>query len=124
MDKVLKAAVELVACIPQTVKLLTRLARDPRVPVRAKRVAAALAVYAVSPIDLSPDWLPVVGLVDDLLALVLAVTVLVESTPEEVVAEHWEGTPEMLERIRAGAGLVMDRLPARLRWVLRWMVGE
>ncbi len=114
----------LVAALPQIAKLLVRLSRDPRVPVRAKRVAAALAVYVALPIDLAPDWIPVVGVVDDLLALVVAVTVLLEAAPDEAVAEHWDGTPETLRRVKMAAGLVMDLLPRRVRWLLRRLVGE
>ncbi len=124
MDRVIKTAAGLVAAGPQLAKLVTRLARDPRVPVRAKRLAAGLAVYAVLPIDLIPDLIPVIGVVDDLLALVVALAILVESSPKDVVAEHWDGTPEALGRILLGVGLLMDFMPGRIRWVIRRLVGE
>ena len=73
MDRAMRAVAGLASALPQLVKLLARLARDPRVPVRAKRVAAALVVYAALPIDLAPDWIPLVGLADDLLAVVVGV---------------------------------------------------
>ena len=91
MDKAIKAVAGLAAALPQVAKLVARLSRDRRVPVRAKRLAAGLAVYAVLPIDLIPDLIPVVGVVDDLLALVVALAVLVEFSPKEVVVEHWDG---------------------------------
>lgn len=124
MDRVIKTVAGLVAAGPQLAKLVTRLARDPRVPVRAKRLAAGLAVYAVLPIDLIPDLIPVIGVVDDLLALVVALAILVESSPKDVVAEHWDGTPEALGRILLGVGLLMDFMPGRIRWVIRRLVGE
>lgn len=124
MDRVIKTVAGLVAAGPQLAKLVTRLARDPRVPVRAKRLAAGLAVYAVLPIDLIPDLIPVIGVVDDLLALVVALAILVESSPRDVVAEHWDGTPEALGRILLGVGLLMDFMPGRIRWVIRRLVGE
>lgn len=124
MDRVIKTVAGLVAGGPQLAKLVTRLARDPRVPVRAKRLAAGLAVYAVLPIDLIPDLIPVIGVVDDLLALVVALAILVESSPKDVVAEHWDGTPEALGRILLGVGLLMDFMPGRIRWVIRRLVGE
>ncbi|MDE0122734.1 MAG: DUF1232 domain-containing protein [bacterium] len=110
--------------LPQFAKLVARLSRDPRVPVRAKRVAAGLAVYAVVPMDLIPDVIPVVGLVDDLLAVVVALAVLIEAAPDEVVAEHWDGEPEALGRILLGVGLLIDFMPRRVRWMIRWLVGE
>ncbi len=124
MDKVVKMLRGSVSSLPQIVKLLTRLARDPRVPVRAKRLAAGLAAYAILPIDLAPDWIPVLGLADDLLAVMVGMAVLIESAPREVVAEHWDGEPEVLGRIVVGAGLLMDFLPRRVRWVMRRLIGE
>lgn len=124
MDRAIKAVVQLVSVLPQLAKLMARLARDPRTPARAKRLAAALTVYAALPIDLAPDWIPLVGWADDLLALVVAAAVLIEWTPEEVIAEHWDGAPETLGRIVVGAGLFMDFMPGRVRWVIRRLVGE
>ena len=114
----------LVSALPQFVKLVARLSRDPRVPARAKRVAAALAAYAVSPVDLIPDVIPVVGLADDLLAVAVALAVLIEAAPDEVVAEHWDGEPEALGRVLLGVGLLMEFMPRRVRWMIRWLVGE
>ena len=113
----------LVSGLPHFAKLVARLSRDPRVPVRAKRLAAALAIYAVVPLDLIPDVIPVVGLVDDLLAVVVALAVLVEAAPDEVVAEHWDGEPEALGRILLGVGLLIEFMPRRVRWMIRWLVG-
>lgn len=124
MNRVTKTIAGLVSALPQLVKLVARLARDPRVPVRAKRLAAGLAAYAVLPIDLAPDWIPVVGLADDLLAVVVGLAVLIEWAPEEAVAEHWDGEPETLVRILVGVGLLMDFLPRRVRWVIRRLVRE
>ncbi len=121
---VAKTVAGFVSALPQLVKLVVRLSRDPRIPVRVKRVAVALAVYAVFPVDLVPDFIPVVGLVDDLLAVVVALAVLIESAPEGVIAEHWDGEPEALRRILLGVGLVIDFMPKRVRWVIRRLVGE
>ena len=120
---VAKTVAGFVSALPQLAKLVVRLSRDPRIPVRVKRVAVALAVYAVFPVDLVPDFIPVVGLVDDLLAVVV-LAVLIESAPEEVIAEHWDGEPEALRRILLGVGLVIDFMPKRVRWVIRRLVGE
>lgn len=124
MDKVMKTVVGLAASVPQLAKLVARLARDSRVPVRAKRLAAGLAVYSVLPIDLIPDSIPVVGVMDDLLALAVALAVLMEAAPEEVIADHWDGDPQTLARILVGVGLLMDFMPRRVRWVIRRLAGE
>ncbi|MDE0232629.1 MAG: DUF1232 domain-containing protein [bacterium] len=121
---VVRTVAGLVSALPQFAKLVARLSRDPRVPVRAKRVAAALAAYAVIPLDLIPDVIPVVGLVDDMLAVVVALAVLIKAAPEEVVAEHWDGEPEALGRILLGVELLIEFMPRRVRWMIRWLVGE
>ncbi len=113
-----------VSALPQLAKLVVRLSGDPRIPVRVKRVAFALAVYAVLPVDLVPDFIPVVGLVDDLLAVAVALAVLISSAPGEVIAEHWDGEPEALRRILLGVELLIDFMPKRVQWVIRRLVGE
>src|SRR6478609_1260300 len=63
-------------------------ARDPRVPWYAKVVAAAVAAYALSPIDLIPDFIPVIGYLDDLLIVPLGIALVVRLIPPEVMAKH------------------------------------
>lgn len=62
-------------------------ARDPRVPVHAKAVAAAVAAYALSPIDLIPDFIPVLGYLDDLLIVPLGIMLAIRLIPAEVMEE-------------------------------------
>ena len=64
------------------------LMRDPRVPWPAKIVAAAVVVYVASPIDLIPDFIPVLGHVDDLLVALIGGALLLRSVPRHVVEEH------------------------------------
>jgi len=59
-------------------------ARDPRVPWYAKALVALVAAYAVSPIDLIPDFIPVLGYVDDLLLLPLGIALAIRLIPAEV----------------------------------------
>ena len=61
--------------------------RDPRVPWSAKAVAAAIAAYALSPIDLIPDVVPVLGLLDDLLIVPLGIWLAVRLIPPPLMAE-------------------------------------
>jgi len=63
-------------------------ARDPRVPWYAKALALGIAAYAFSPIDLIPDFIPVFGLLDDLVLLPLAIALAVKLIPAEVLEEH------------------------------------
>lgn len=73
--------------IKRDVVALWLAARDPRVPWYAKAVAAAVAAYALSPIDLIPDFVPVLGYLDDLLIVPLGIWVAVKLIPDPVMAE-------------------------------------
>lgn len=63
-------------------------ARDPRVPWYAKTVAAAVAAYALSPIDLIPDVIPVLGYLDELVVLPLGIMLAISLISPHVMAEH------------------------------------
>jgi uncharacterized membrane protein YkvA (DUF1232 family) len=65
-------------------------ARDPRVPWYAKALAITVAAYAASPIDLIPDFTPVIGYVDDLIIVPLGIALVIKLIPPEIMAEHRE----------------------------------
>jgi uncharacterized membrane protein YkvA (DUF1232 family) len=106
---------ELVLLLPNMAKLVARLARDPRVPARTKATLVLVAGYLLSPIDLVPSFVPGLGQLDDLVIAALALNQLLNEVPAEVVREHWDGEPDVLEVVqevlRQGTSLV----PARLR---------
>jgi uncharacterized membrane protein YkvA (DUF1232 family) len=62
-------------------------ARDPRTPLAAKLLALAVAAYALSPIDLIPDFVPVLGYLDDLVIVPLGILAVTRLLPPEVLAE-------------------------------------
>ena len=63
-------------------------ARDPRVPWYAKAVAACVALYALSPVDLIPDFIPILGYVDDLLIVPLGIWLAIRLIPASLLEEH------------------------------------
>ncbi|MGE0749255.1 MAG: YkvA family protein [Variibacter sp.] len=63
-------------------------ARDPRVPWYVKALALAVAAYAASPIDLIPDFIPVLGYLDDLIIVPLGIALVVRLIPPEIMDEH------------------------------------
>jgi len=63
-------------------------ARDPRVPWYAKALAICVAGYALSPIDLIPDFVPILGYVDDVILVPLGILIVVKLIPPEIMAEH------------------------------------
>lgn len=84
---------EIVSFIPDVVVLFRRLVSDPRVPRRSKLWLGLLVPYLASPIDLIPDFLPVIGQLDDAALAVLALRSVVRGAGRDVVAELWPGSP-------------------------------
>lgn len=119
-----KVAADAAAIVPNLVKLLVRLARDPRVPRRTKIVLGAALAYVASPIDLVPDFIPVAGIADDVLLLAFAVNHLVHVAGEDVVLEHWDGPRDLLELVRAILDVASDLVPARLRRLIARLSAE
>ena len=105
----------LMMILPDLAKLLVRLARDPRVPLRAKVFAAAAAAYAISPIDLVPDFIPLIGKCDDAVVVALALDRLVEEAGIAVVSEHWDGPDEVLTVVVYVVGMVAGLVPRPIR---------
>jgi uncharacterized membrane protein YkvA (DUF1232 family) len=63
-------------------------ARDPRVPWYAKALAFCVAGYALSPIDLIPDFVPILGYLDDVVIVPLGILAVVKLIPSNIMAEH------------------------------------
>lgn len=80
--------------------------RDPRVPWYAKALAVAIAAYALSPIDLIPDFIPVIGYLDDLILLPLGIWLAVSLIPDEVMAECRANASTVLQRPTSRAGML------------------
>jgi uncharacterized membrane protein YkvA (DUF1232 family) len=81
--------------------------RDPRVPWYAKVLAVAVAAYALSPIDLIPDFIPVIGYLDDLIILPLGIWLVVSLIPGEVMVEYRAKASEAAQRPTSRAGMVV-----------------
>ena len=106
---------DLAAFLPDCVTMLKRLWRDPRVPTRARVVLGAAALWAISPVDLIPEFLPVIGPLDDVVVVALALRYVVRRVPRQVVAEAWPGSPRFLGRLVGEASTVAsdgEREPA------------
>jgi uncharacterized membrane protein YkvA (DUF1232 family) len=73
-------------------------ARDPRVPWYAKALALFVAGYALSPIDFIPDFIPVLGYLDDVVIVPLGILAVVKLIPADVMAEHRAAAPAQSER--------------------------
>lgn len=101
--------------------------RDPRTPWLARGWAALVAAYALSPIDLIPDFVPVLGYLDDLVLVPLGIVVAVRLIPATVLADSRARAREALgsgkPRVWAGAALVLGIWLAVAAWALWALLG-
>ena len=101
--------------------------RDPRVPWYIKALAVCIAAYALSPIDLIPDFIPVLGYLDDAILLPFAILLVVRMIPPEIMAEHRAAAAVAAERPTSVAGAIFIvavwiALTAVAGWlVYRWI---
>jgi uncharacterized membrane protein YkvA (DUF1232 family) len=100
---------------PRLVKLVWKLARDPRVPARTKAILFIVTGYLASPIDLIPDFLVGLGYADDLLVAAFALDQILNRVPEEIVREHWEGDEDVLKVIREILDIASGFVPASIK---------
>jgi uncharacterized membrane protein YkvA (DUF1232 family) len=90
---------DLAGFVPDCVTTIRRLRGDPRVPRRAKVVVALAGLWLLSPIDLLPEFLPVIGPLDDVVVVALALRYAARQVPHETLAASWPGEPWLLERL-------------------------
>jgi uncharacterized membrane protein YkvA (DUF1232 family) len=97
-------------------------ARDPRTPWFAKLLALLVAAYALSPIDLIPDAIPVLGLLDELILLPIAIALIARLIPAEVLSESRLAAQAMVERPRSkvGAAIIIAIWGLALAALLWW----
>lgn len=99
------AAKELVLLVPNLVILFKDLLADRRVPKGPKIALAIALVWIASPIDLIPEFIPVIGSLDDAVIAALALAYVVRRASADVTREHWRGDPATLEAILRAAGV-------------------
>jgi uncharacterized membrane protein YkvA (DUF1232 family) len=110
--------------VKRDVLVVYLVARDSRVPWPVKVLAAAVAAYALSPIDLIPDFIPVVGYLDDLVIVPLGILAVVKLVPAEILAELREDAARRLAarpRSWAGAAAIVVLWLVLLALLVRWV---
>jgi uncharacterized membrane protein YkvA (DUF1232 family) len=81
--------------------------RDPRVPWYAKAVGVGVVAYALSPIDLIPDFIPVLGQIDDLVLVPLGLLLVARLIPADILAEHRAAAVAAEPPVRRGGAAVI-----------------
>lgn len=104
------AAREITTLLPNLLMLFKGLLGDPRVSLGSKALLVVGAAWIASPIDLIPEFIPVLGPLDDAVVAALILRRLVRTAGEDIVAEHWRGDEDTLRKI-----LRLARLPTSPR---------
>jgi len=104
---------DLAAFIPDCVTTVRRLRKDPRVPRKAKIAIIIAGLWVASPIDLIPEFIPVIGPLDDIVVVALALRYAGRQVPRDVLLAAWPGEPRLLERLLGSprANTAPDREP-------------
>jgi uncharacterized membrane protein YkvA (DUF1232 family) len=92
-------AKDLATLLPACATTVRRLRTDRRVPRRARFALALAAAWVLSPIDLIPEFLPVIGPLDDVVVVALALRYAAKRVPRHVLFEAWPAEPRLLERL-------------------------
>jgi len=92
-------AKELARFLPSCVTTVRQLRRDPAVPLRAKVVVGLAGLWVLSPIDLIPEFLPIIGPLDDVVVVALAFRYAARCVPRQVLLAAWPGDPRLMERL-------------------------
>jgi uncharacterized membrane protein YkvA (DUF1232 family) len=101
--------------MPRLVRLVGGLAVDTRIPGQTRLWIGAAAVYLASPLDLLPDWIPVLGQLDDLIVAALLLDALFEKVPYEIVRSHWRGPESQLASMAKVARVIAWPVPRSIR---------
>lgn len=93
------AARDLATVLPACATTVRRLRADHRVPRRAKVALAFALVWVLSPIDLIPEFLPVIGPLDDVIVVALALRFAARCVPRDAIVDAWPADRRLLERL-------------------------
>jgi uncharacterized membrane protein YkvA (DUF1232 family) len=96
---------EALRLLPDVVRLLRRLGRDPALPRGVRLRLLLLLGYLVMPLDLVPDFIPVLGYADDAIMVAIALRSVIRHAGSQAIEEHWPGSPAGLLLLTRLAGL-------------------
>lgn len=106
---------ELLLFVPNLMKLLYDLLKDPRVSRADKAILAGVIMYVIVPIDVIPDFVPFVGMVDDSYLIAISLLRLLNRADRSVVLEHWKGGVDIKQLVENIANIAAYFMPARMR---------
>lgn len=112
MQEILK---EYLLALPRVALLIPKLLTDDRVPTRTKVTMVGMGFYIISPWDLIPDFIPILGQLDDLTALLLLLDGVLNQIDDDILLEHWTGDESTLRFLQSAAWLASLWVPTRVK---------
>lgn len=97
------------------IQFIRDVANDPRIPERDKTVVLALVALIVSPFDLIPDWIPVIGMLDDVVLLALILDYFFNVLNAEILLSHYPWGMKSFARLRGTARLIAMITPSKIK---------
>jgi uncharacterized membrane protein YkvA (DUF1232 family) len=110
---------ELLLFIPNLLRLLFALIRDPRVSSADKAILAGTIIYVIAPIDVIPDFIPFIGQIDDSYLVAVSLLRLLNRASKRVVLDHWKGEYDINELVTSISRVASYFLPKRMKNVLQ-----
>ncbi|MCK9330898.1 MAG: DUF1232 domain-containing protein [Candidatus Cloacimonetes bacterium] len=97
--------------LPDFFILVTRLFLDKRIPSNKKVLVASLIGYSVMPIDLIPDFIPIIGYIDDLVIMILGLDMLLKDIDEQILIDNWPGNQNVISLIR----MIIEKIESNIQ---------
>ena len=110
---------DLLLFVPNLLRLLLALLRDPRVSSADKAILAGTIIYVIAPIDVIPDFIPFIGQIDDSYIVALSLLRLLNRTSRTIVLEHWKGGYDIKDLVTSISRVAEFFLPKNLKKVLQ-----
>ena len=108
MSKKLSGFSDYLLIIPDVVALIYRLLKDKRVAMKTKIAISVSLIYVISPIDIIPDNIPVIGKIDDLAIIFFALNRIANDIPLNVILENWQGKNELVVVLKSGLEYIIN----------------
>jgi uncharacterized membrane protein YkvA (DUF1232 family) len=109
---------DLLLFVPNLVRLLFALLKDPRVSSADKAILAGTIIYVIAPIDVIPDFIPFIGQIDDSYLVAVSLLRLLNRASKRVVLDHWKGEYDINELVTSISRVASYFLPRRMKNVL------
>ncbi|KYH34734.1 hypothetical protein CLTEP_13310 [Clostridium tepidiprofundi DSM 19306] len=108
-----KKIAEYALILPDLIALLIRLFKDKRVNIKTKVIVGGILTYLISPIDILPDNIPIIGSIDDIAIAFFALDMIINQVPEQIILENWQGEDDIIRIIKEGIGYISELVGKR-----------